>query len=272
MKCTTTTRFRGRNVELFTTDTRVSQVDHTESMRIDGGGFCGIGGSKSSENHQMLLHLEDGEQVSVAELGSRFPVHAGEHLTAVGANVSGKKPSFLYFYNHDRRKGMFYRPGWKRIKRSSWRAKLFVLLPLILLFGLWMSPEQTRADMASWVDQHIVVENAATRVAADDGQNRRVSSETNSTSSLVHSFVSHTVGMAGSLPLDRADTVIRGEALPRVTAGWRDRDWMTFGATAVVLCLLLLVSRRILGIPSTILLRRRVKRLMKQHRLALEAA
>jgi hypothetical protein len=37
-------------------------------------------------------------------------------------------------------------------------------------------------------------------------------------------------------------------------------------------CVLLLVSRRILGIPSRHLLRRRVKRLMKQHRLALEAA
>jgi hypothetical protein len=271
MNLTATTRFRGRNLELFTTDARVSKVDRSESVRIDSNGFSSGGGSKPTQSSEIELHLADGEKVSVSELGSRFPVHAGEHVSAVGAKLGGKNTSFLYFFNHDRRKGTYYRPGWKRLRRHSWRSRLFLLLPLIVLLGLWLSPAQSRASMADWVDQRVVAEESANAHGAGGKSLRDVELETDSASAIARSLGEFAGAGARTARLDQAAGIIRSDALPWVTDGWREGNWFAFGVTAAVLFVLLLMVRRLLTMPGMFVFRRRVKRMMDQHRQAMTA-
>jgi hypothetical protein len=273
MNCNTTTRYLGRTIQLFTTDAQVSQVVSSESIGTPGKGFNPLAGSHAKATNEAKLHVEDGKEISLNELGRGFRVHAGHRVTAVGAKAGKKGTAFLYFYNHDTRKGTHYRPGWKSMKRQSSLTMTMVILPLLLILALWMSPAGVRANMSGWVEEHVVLDRSTSSAASRSSTHATPGEfDISSVSGVLRSTAEHAKNLANSETVSAIDRTIRGGAMPKVTAGWREQDWVVFGVTAAVVACLLLVLRRVVTMPSNYMLRRKVKQLLQQHRSALRAA
>lgn len=262
MNVTSNERHLGRRLTLTTVDGQVAQIDHQE--RIADGMMKSVRG-KPAPRDEIRLRFDDGGEVSLSVLGRGFKATPGQRVTAVRAAGSGDAP-LLYCYNHGTRRGWFNGPGFASVRRRAPYRTVLLLLPLLALLGLWMSPAQTRADLAGWVEQ------MTGETSAEQTSNAQLSGDRPRL--FGQSRTQHNIAPPRDSWLNQPLTIesVRTRLTQFVLSGWRDRNWYAFGIVAalgVPLCFML--GHVMLVWPATRSLRKKSKRLVQQHCQAMKA-